>query len=511
MAPTAQLPAQVSPPQFALSPALPHQIGGAEVWAFPVLPDPGGPLLGPGADEASDTLGVDLLAALEAARGTGRAGEVTTVPVGSAERDDEVALVLLVGVGDGSVTDFRRAGAAVARATKDRANVVTTLAAIAPDEGLGAFVVGAMLASFSFHWRSTGPKERPVARIVLADIDDDGADDELARAIALGGAGWRSRALATVPANLKTPAWLAEQAVEVGEAAGLDVTVWDEDRLAAEGFGGLLAVGGGSVNPPRLIRMDYAPPGANRRTPTVVLVGKGITFDSGGLDIKPSEGMLTMKRDMSGGGAVIATMAALRDVDCPVRVVGLVPAAENSVSGSAMRPGDVITHVGGRTSEVNNTDAEGRLVLADAMAYAVAELSPKALVDIATLTGAMKVSLGQWTGGYFANHEALAEQVESAATASGEHVWRMPLVADYEDKVTSKIADGDNAAGGAGAITAALFLQHFAGDVPWAHVDFASAAESPTDRHEWTAGPSGWGPRLLLAWLGSEDPLEGIA
>jgi leucyl aminopeptidase len=204
-------------------------------------------------------------------------------------------------------------------------------------------------------------------------------------------------------------------------------------------------------------------------------------------------------------------MAALRDVDCPVRVVGLVPAAENAVSGSSMRPGDVITHFGGRTSEVNNTDAEGRLVLADAMAYAVSEVEPTVLLDIATLTGAMKVSLGQWTGGYFANHEGLAEQVEAAATASGENVWRMPLVADYEEKVASKIADGDNAAGGAGAITAALFLQHFAGDVPWAHVDFASAAESPADRFEWTAGPSGWGPRLLLAWLGSEDPLAGIA
>ncbi len=508
---TAQLPPQVSPPQFALSPALPHQIGGAEVWAYPVLPDEGGPLLGPGADEAADALGVDLLAALEAVRGTGRAGEVTTVPVASADRDDDVRLVLLVGVGEGSVTDFRRAGAAVARATKDRASVVTTLAAIAPDDGLGAFVVGAMLASFAFHWRSTGPQERPVARIVLADVSDDGADDELARAIALGGAGWRSRALATVPANLKTPAWLADQAVEVGEAAGLEVTVWDATRLEAEGFGGILAVGGGSVNPPRLIRMDYAPPGASRRTPTVVIVGKGITFDSGGLDIKPSESMLTMKRDMSGGGAVIAAMAALRDVNCPVRVVGLVPAAENAVSGSAMRPGDVITHFGGRTSEVNNTDAEGRLVLADAMAYAVSELAPAAILDIATLTGAMKVSLGQWTGGYFANHESLAAQVESAAVSSGESVWRMPLVVDYEDKVSSKIADGDNAAGGAGAITAALFLQHFAGDVPWAHVDFASAAESPADRHEWTAGPSGYGPRLLLAWLGSEDPLEGIA
>ena len=511
MVTTAQLPTQVSPPQFALSPALPHQIGGAEVWAFPVLPGDDGPLLGPGADEASEVLGVDLLAALEVARATGRAGEVTTLPVVSPDRDGDVGLVLLIGVGEGSVTDFRRAGAALARATKDRLSVVTSLAGIAPDEGLSALVVGAMLGSFAFHWRSSGPTEQPVARIVLAAVSDDGADDELARAIALGGAGWRSRALATVPANLKTPAWLAQQAVEVGEAAGLDVTVWDEDRLAAEGFGAILAVGGGSVHAPRLIRMDYTPRGASRRTPTVVLVGKGITFDSGGLDIKPSESMLTMKRDMSGGGAVIAAMAALRDVDCPVRVIGLVPAAENAVSGSAMRPGDVITHFGGRTSEVNNTDAEGRLVLADAMAYAVSELSPTVLVDIATLTGAMKVALGQWTGGYFANHEALADLMASAADESGESLWRMPLVTDYEDRVASKIADGDNAAGGAGAITAALYLQHFAGDVPWAHIDFASAAESPTDRHEWTAGPSGFGPRLLLAWLGSEDPLVGIA
>ena len=332
-------------------------------------------------------------------RATGRTGELTSVPVaGRAAADptpdgasDGPGLVLLVGVGEATPTDFRRAGAALARATKDRGNVVTSLAAIAPDEGLGAFVVGAMLGSFAFHWRSNGPKERPVARIVLAGVDDDGADDELARAIAHGGAGWRSRTLATVPANLKTPAWLAEQAVEVGEDAGLEVQVWDDARLEAEGFGGIRAVGGGSVNEPRLIRMDYTPRGATKRMPTVVLVGKGITFDTGGLDIKPSEGMLTMKRDMSGGGAVIATMAALRDVDCPVRVVGLVPAAENAVSGSAMRPGDVITHFGGRTSEVNNTDAEGRLVLADAMAYAVAELAPAVLVDIATLTGAMKV------------------------------------------------------------------------------------------------------------------------
>jgi len=501
------LPHQVSPPEFAISPALPHQIGGAAVWAFPMVPGDDGVLLGPGADEALAALGVDLLGAAEAVRASGRAGEVVTVPVAAADVD----LVLLVGVGDQGTTEFRRAGAALARATKDRDSVVTTIPAIAAVGGLGAFVVGAMLGSFAFHWRSSGPKEQPVSRIVLAHVDDDGADEELARALALGGAGWRSRTLATVPANLKTPEWLAQQAVELGERAGLQVTVWDDARLAAEGFGGILAVGGASAHPPRLVRLDYTPRGANRRTPTVALVGKGITFDTGGLDIKPSEGMLTMKRDMSGGAAVLAAMAGLADVDCPVKVVGLVPIAENAISGSAMRPGDVVRHWGGRTSEVNNTDAEGRLVLADAMAYAVEELSPAVLVDVATLTGAMKVALGQWTGGFFANDEGVAAHLAAAGEESGEPVWRMPLTRDYEDKVAGRVADGDNAAGGPGAITAALFLQHFAGDVPWGHVDFASAAEAPVDRHEWTAGPTGFGARLLLTWLGSEDPLEGIA
>lgn len=509
MAPTPQLPSQVSPPEFALSPALPHRIGGAEVWALPVLPgEDGDVLLGPGADEASELLGVDLLGILESARATGRTGEVTTVPVVS----DTVTVVLLVGLGDQTVTDFRRAGATVARAVKDRSSVVTSITAIAPEGALGAFVVGATLGSFGFHWRSDGPAERPVGRIVLAGVDDhDGAyDDELARAIALGGAGWRSRMLACVPANLKDPAWLAAQAEELAAEAGLDVRVWDVQALEAEGFGGILAVGGASSSPPRLIRLDYTPPGAGRNTPTVALIGKGITFDTGGLDIKPAESMLSMKRDMSGGAAVLATMAALRDVGCPMRVVGLVPAAENAISGSAMRPGDVIRHYGGRTSEVNNTDAEGRLVMADAMAYAVAEVRPDVLVDVATLTGAMKVALGQGTGGYFTNDEAVSDALAAASAESGELLWRMPLVADYEEKVASKVADADNAAGGAGAITAALFLQHFAGDVPWAHIDFASIAEAPAERYEWTAGPTGFGPRLLLTWLGSASPLEGV-
>ena len=313
MAVLSQLPAQVSPPEFALSPALPHQIGGAEVWALPVIPADGqgdSVALGPGAEQVGELLGLDLIRLLEAQRATGKTGEVITVPV----VHDDVQVLLLVGVGQQSVTDFRRAGATLARATKDRASVATSITAIAPDEGLGAFVIGAMLGSFGFHWRSTGPTQRPVARIVLGGTTDEVADEELARALAAGGAGWRSRMLATVPSNLKTPAWLAEQAEELASGAGLEVTIWDEQRLAEEGFGGLLAVGAASVSPPRLIRLDYTARGATKKTPTVVLVGKGITFDTGGLDIKTPEGMLSMKRDMSGGAAVLATLAALRDV-----------------------------------------------------------------------------------------------------------------------------------------------------------------------------------------------------
>ena len=350
-----------------------------------------------------------------------------------------------------SVTDFRRAGAALARATKDRASVVTTLAAIAPDEGLGAFVVGAMLGSFAFHWRSTGPKERPVAR------DRAGrrrrrrrrrrarpGHRPRRRRLALAGARHRARPTSRPPPGSPSrPSRSARPPASTSRSG-------TRTSSATEGFGGLLAVGGGSANPPRLIRMDYTPRGATRRTPTVVLVGKGITFDSGGLDIKPSEGMLTMKRDMSGGGAVIAAMAALRDVDCPVRVIGLVPAAENSVSGSAMRPGDVITPL--RRPHLRGQQHRRRGPPGPRRRDGVRRLRARAdgpgrhrHPDRRDEGGAGPVDrrlLRQPRG--------LAAQVEAAATASGENVWRMPLVADYEDKVTSKIADGDNAAGGAG-------------------------------------------------------------
>ena len=507
------LPPQASPPEFALSAAPPHAVLGVEVVAVPVLPGDGPDdpvVLGPGGAELGEQLGLDLLGVLELSRSTGRAGEVVGVPVplGGPENAD-LRCVLLVGVGAGRPDDLRRAGAALAREACDRASVATSVAAVADDDGVAAFVVGAMLGSFRFQWRSGPPEHRPVARIVLADLPDSLAP-VVARAVATGGAGWRSRLLATVPSNLKSPAWLADQAEQLGRDAGLEVTVRDERWLADHGFGGLVGVGQASTTPPRLIRLDYTPRKSGRRTPTVALVGKGITFDTGGLSIKPGEAMVNMKRDMTGGAVVMATLAALADVGCPVKVVGLVAAAENAVGGNALRPGDVIRHYGGRTTEVTNTDAEGRLVLADALAYAVSEIDPDVVVDVATLTGAVKVALGQQVGGFFANRDALADALRAASVAAGEPLWRFPLTDAYEQKLSSTVADADNAPGGPGAIIAALFLQHFVDDRPWAHLDIASVGDTPEDSYEWTAGPSGFGARALLAWLGSDDPLAGI-
>jgi leucyl aminopeptidase len=507
-APSTVLPAQVSPPAFALSGAAPHELSGVEVIAFPFTVADDEPVLGAGAADAGEALRLDLAGVLTSRRAKGKAGEVVAVPV--AGGDSGLRLVLLVGLGEGTPTDYRRAGAAVARAAFDHESMATTVPAGADAEALTAYVVGSMLGSFVFHWRSQGPEREPVRRVVLAGLSSDDHAAALERGLALGGAGWRSRMLATVPSNLKSPQWLAEQAEEVARETGLGYEAWDETRLAKEGFGGILGVGQGSATPPRLIRLDYTPAGA-RKAPRVVLVGKGITFDSGGLSIKPAESMTTMKRDMTGGAVVIAVMGALGALGCPLRVTGLVPAAENAVGGSSMRPGDVVTHYGGRTSEVLNTDAEGRLVLADAMAYAIDKLDPAVLVDVATLTGTMKVALGQWTGGFFANRDSLADALAEAGAAAGEPLWRMPLEPDYEDTLTSQVADANNAPGGPGAITAALFLQHFAGDVPWAHFDIASTGDSPNDSYEWTKGPSGFGPRALLTWLTGPDPLAGIA
>jgi leucyl aminopeptidase len=492
-------------------------VRGVAVVAVPVLRGDDGPALGPGSAELADDLGTDLLSLLESAGASGTAGEVTELPVARPADSDPGAAdtgltrVLLVGVGDATLTDVRRAGAALARHTLNVDVVASSLAAVGDDEAMTAFVAGATLGSFGFSMHRDGPRDRPLARMVLAlTPSDEQREDRLRKAVAAADASWTARLLASVPSNIKTPAWLAEQAVSAAESAGLKASVLDEKQLAARGFGGVVGVGQGAATPPRFVQLDYKPAKGARRAKHVVLVGKGITFDSGGLSIKPGASMVTMKRDMTGAAVVAAVMAALPAVDCQVRVTGLLPMAENSVSGSSMRPGDVITQYGGRTTEVTNTDAEGRLVLADGLAYAVEKLDPDALVDIATLTGGIKVALGQHTGGLFANDDALADLLDESGERSGEPLWRMPLSDEYEHKLSSRIADADNAPGGPPAITAALFLQHFTGGLPWAHLDIASVGDAPKDLFEWTEGPTGFGARLLLDWLAQPEPLAGV-
>ena len=506
MAQAPTLPVQIIPPALACSDLAVHALE-AEVVALPVLPgeDGGDLVLGPGSAELAETH--DLLDVLEIARAEGKAGEVTSYPVTGGR--GALRRILLVGVGAQRGDDFRRAGAALARATRDVGSVATTVPALDPETALEPFVAGVVLGSFDFAWRSTGPRWQPPGTVTLASLDPSYAGG-LARAESIAAASWRARQLASVPSNLKSPGWLADQAVETARGAGLEARVWDEQELAEDGFGGILAVGSGSATPPRLVRIDYTPAKSGRRTPSVALIGKGITFDTGGLSIKPAEGMTSMKRDMTGAAVVLATMAALAAVECPVKVTGLLAIAENSVSGSAMRPGDVIRHYGGRTSEVTNTDAEGRLVMADALAYADAVVKPDVLLDVATLTGAVKVALGQQLGGLFATSDDLAARLLEAGAVAGEPLWRMPLAEAYEERLASKVADADNGPGGPGAITAALFLQHFTGGRPWAHLDIASVGDSPADSYEWTQGPTGFGVRALLTWLGHAAPLTGV-
>jgi leucyl aminopeptidase len=497
-----ELPAQVTPPSITLDGRDPH-LAGAEIVALPVLREDDALVLGPGSASLSDE--IDLLAALEFGKATGAAGEVTALPVPTGtELNPALRQVLLVGVGSASADEFRKAGAALARAVRDREAVHASVPAVDPEVGLEPFITGVVLASFSFDWRADGPASTPVGTVVLAELGPTYADLR-DRAVTIAEAGWQARFLATVPSNLKSPQWLADQARTTAERTGLTIKVWDEEALAREGFGGILGVGAGSANPPRFVRLDYTPAKAGRRTPTIVLVGKGITFDSGGYNLKPGESMGTMKRDMTGAGVVLATMAALKALDVPVKVVGLLCIAENLVSGAAMRPGDVLRHypgdAGARTSEVNNTDAEGRLVLADGLSYAVREIKPAAIVDIATLTGAVKVALGQQLGGLFATSDEFAAAIRDAGASTGEPWWRLPLSDLYEERLSAKIGDGDNSAGGPGSITAALFLQHFTGGLPWAHLDIASVGDAPADRDEWTQGPTAFGARTLLTWL----------
>ncbi|MGQ0465619.1 MAG: leucyl aminopeptidase [Sporichthyaceae bacterium] len=489
--------------------------GAADVLALPIGPGPDGPVAGPGTAAAAKALGLDLMSFAVREKATGAVGEMVSVPVA----DGPVGQVLLVGVGSGGSTDMRRTGAALARRTRGK-RLETTLALGAPPERARALVEGLLLGGYTFELKGAkkadpeaAPAEKkPAPSIALhaKGAKSAAVGDAVARAQRTAAAVCLARDLANTPSSGKTPAWLADRCVAVGKKAGLTVKVWDEAALAAEGFGGLLAVGSGAAakRGPRFVQMSYVPtdaPGA----PHVVIVGKGITFDSGGLSLKPSDGMIAMKADMAGSAAVIGTMSALRDLGIPVRVTGLVAAAENMPSGSAFRPGDVVRHYGGTTVEVLNTDAEGRLVIADGLAYADANLDPDYLVDLATLTGAATTALSRRIGALFSDDDRLAAGLLAAAEAGGDRLWRMPLTPDYRVALESPVADLANVPHhkhrkiNGGAITAALFLQEFAGKRRWAHIDMAGPGKIEGDEHENTKGGTGYGVRLLLRWLES--------
>ncbi len=415
-------------------------------------------------------------------------------PLGTPKR------VLAVGVGAGDEAGWRSAGAALTRAASKDPQVSWVLPAEITAGQVRALVEGALLADYRYRLGEPKSDTPVLTELVLVGADPGPLADALAAGRVVAEATRLARDLTNTPSDQKHPAWFAEQVEAAVAGHGLRFTVWEPDRLAAEGFGGILAVGGGSARGPRLVRLDWEPAGATRH---VVLVGKGITFDTGGISIKPVDGMKLMRKDMGGAAAVTAATLAVARLGLAVRVTALAPLAENSVSGSAWRPGDVVCHYGGRTSEVLNTDAEGRVVLADALAYA-AELDPDHVVDLATLTGANAVALGKRTAALYSDSDELAEALTEAAQASGERVWRLPLNDDYLDSIRSDVADLANSGdGGAGSITAALYLREFTGAARgrWAHFDMSAPSWADSSDGELTKGATGWGVRTLVRWL----------
>jgi leucyl aminopeptidase len=455
----------------------------------------------PGAAELEPLLPTGVGGLLASYGASGAAGEVTEAP---ADLGGGVVRLMFVGTGDGSAAALRRAGAVLGRRVAGGKTAVAALPTDVSPDAVGAFTEGMLLGSYKYAFAAGGPADPAgaVRLLAAAPADPVAVSAAVARAAVVAGAVAFARDLINTPSARKSPQWLADQATELARRCGLRVRVVGGDELAAAGFGGIVAVGSGSSYPPRLIELGYEPAGWDTH---VVLVGKGITFDSGGLSLKPADGMKLMKTDMAGGAAVMAAISALAAVGARVKVTGLVAAAENMPSGSAMRPGDVITHFGGRTVEVRNTDAEGRLVLADALAYADLTLDPDVIVDIATLTGAARSALGTQLAAMFTDDDDLAGALISAGEASGERLWRLPLANDYRDLIESEVADLVNIPirrhGSPGAIAAALFLREFSGKRRWAHLDIAGPARSAADDGETTKGGTGFGTRVLLHWL----------
>ncbi|MEV1287135.1 leucyl aminopeptidase [Micromonospora sp. NPDC049679] len=413
--------------------------------------------------------------------------------------------LLLVGIGTGDEAAWRSAGAALARTCTGETSVTIAMPVDASPRAVRGLAEGLWLASYRFRMPDADTDPPTLREIAVAVADAAPYEGALAAARTTARATRLARDLTNTPSSLKNPAWFAaEVEAAAAEHPGLSVTVREPAQLAAEGFGGILAVGRGSARGPRLVELAWRPEEAGATPKHVVLIGKGITFDTGGISIKPRDAMKLMRKDMGGAAAVIAATIGAAALRLPVRVTALAPLAENMVSGSAFRPGDVIRHYNGVTSETTNSDAEGRLVLADALAYAVDRLAPDVLIDLATLTGANAVALGKRTAALYSENGELAGSVVAAADEAGERAWRMPLATDYVEYLGSELADLYSAPDrGAGSVTAALFLREFTGALRdrWVHIDMSAPSWAEGNDGELTKGATGWGARTLLRWL----------
>ena len=425
------------------------------------------------------------------------------------QRPSKPGRAFVAGLGPSAELDAERLRVAAALVAKRAGeHGVRSLAWVLPqrfdaDLGAAALTEGTVLAGYRFDRYRSREAEEPsqaLERLVLltsGEEDVGRTEEEAQAALVAARAANRARELQDTPSNELTPAGLAERAEQIAaEHESLDVEVLDREAIAAAGLGGLVAVSRGSTTDPRLIALRYRGGGD---AGTLGLVGKAVTFDSGGISIKPSGGMHEMKMDMSGGAAVLEALAAIAELGLELEIAAVIPATENMPSGSAIKPGDVITQLNGRTVEVDNTDAEGRLILADALTWCVREMGAERLVDVATLTGAVIVALGSTYAALVSNDDGWAATLTSAATRSGELAWRLPLHPEYKELMKGRIADLTNSSPKrkAGTITGASFLEEFVEGVPWAHLDIAGTAWD-TGRAYFGKGPTGFGVRLLV-------------
>ena len=423
--------------------------------------------------------------------------------------------LLLLGLGDvelftevsETMEMLRLAGGTIAG--QCRQNKVESVAVCIPDfaglnTGLfGEYVIeGVVLGAYQF-LKYKKKDEDAYPGLKKVEVLHSSGKSKLGKAVEKGRssalAACVARDMANEPGNCWTPGHFAKYAQKIARELHLRCTILEKSTMAKLGMGGIIAVNKGSKEPPKLIILEYSP---EKATDTVLLVGKGLTFDSGGISLKPAPGMMDMKYDMCGGAAVLAAIEAIAREKLKVRVVAIIPSTDNMAGGGAVKPGDIVTHYGGITSEIENTDAEGRLILADALAYGIEKFQPTCVLDLATLTGAVIIALGHHHSGLLSNSDQLVERLLEAGKICGEPLWRLPLGKIYAKQLESKVADTKNTGGRpAGCITAAEYLHQFVGEVPWAHLDIAGTAWDFTEKSYIPKGPSGIGVRTLLQLL----------